>query len=115
MRNKKNKTLRGTELYMSPALYNGLLHDAAYVDHNAYKSDVFSLGCCMIIAASLDFDIIDEIRKLKEQMKIEKFLKNKLARKYSEKFIDIILKMINFNEKERIDFVQLEEIIESNF
>ena len=115
MRNKKNKTLRGTELYMSPALYNGLLHDAAYVDHNAYKSDVFSLGCCMIIAASLDFDIINEIRKLKEQIKIEKFLKNKLARKYSEKFIDIILKMINFNEKERIDFVQLEEIIESNF
>ena len=40
---------------MSPALYNGLLRDAPYVDHNAFKSDVFSLGCCLIIAANLDF------------------------------------------------------------
>ena len=56
IRSRKNKTLRGTELYMSPALYNGLLHDATYVNHDAYKSDVFSLGCCMIIALHLDFD-----------------------------------------------------------
>ena len=114
-RNKKHKTLRGTELYMSPALYNGLLGDASYVDHDAFKSDVFSLGCCLIIAANLDFDIIKEIRQLKEQIKIEKFLKDNLLEKYSDKFINVILKMINFNEKERIDFIQLEEIIESSF
>ena len=112
---KKQKTLRGTELYMSPILYNGLLKDASFVDHNAYKSDVFSLGCCMIIAANLDFDIINEIRILKEQKKIEKFLKNKLLGKYGEDFINIILKMINFNEKERVDFIQLEEMIKSIF
>ena len=100
---------------MSPALYNGLLHEAIYVNHDAYKSDVFSLGCCMIIAANLDFDIINEIRELKEQNKIADFLNKKLSGKYSEKFIDIILKMINFNEKERIDFIQLEQIIESTF
>ncbi len=115
IRSRKNKTLRGTELYMSPALYNGLLHDATYVNHDAYKSDVFSLGCCMIIAANLDFDIINEIRELKEQVKIENFLNEKMSGKYSDKFIDVVLKMINFNEKERIDFIQLEEIIESKF
>ena len=115
IRNKKQKTLRGTELYMSPALYEGLLKDEAFVEHNAYKSDVFSLGCCMIIAASLDFDTIKEIRTLKDQIKIENFLRKKFLGKYSEKFIEIILKMINFNEKERIDFIQLEEIIESTF
>lgn len=108
----RNKTIRGTELYMSPLLYNGLLHDASYVEHNAYKSDVFSLGCCMIIAAVLDFDIINEIRDLNEQKKITRFLKKKLLPRYSEKFIDVLLKMINFNEKERFDFIQLEEIIE---
>ena len=110
---KKQKTLRGTELYMSPLLYEGLIKEETYIDHNAYKSDVFSLGCCMIIAAALDFDIINEIREIKEQMKITRFLKRKLLGKYSEKFIDILLKMINFNEKERIDFIQLEEIIQS--
>ena len=113
--NKKQKTLRGTELYMSPALYNGLLNDEAFVNHNAYKSDVFSLGCCMIIAASLDFEIINEIRLLEEQEKIEQFLKKKLMAKYSEKFIEIVSKMINFNEKERIDFIQLQAIIDSTF
>ena len=115
IKTKKHKTLRGTELYMSPLLYDGLIKDEAYVDHNAYKSDVFSLGCCMIIAASLDFDIINEIRGIKEQIKISRFLKRKLLGKYSEKFIDVLLKMINFNEEERIDFIQLEEIIESTF
>jgi serine/threonine protein kinase len=109
----KNKTIRGTELYMSPLLYNGLLHDESYVEHNAYKSDVFSLGCCMIIAAALDFDIISEIRELKEQIKIARFLKKKLLPRYSEKFVEVLLKMINFNEKERFDFIQLEEIIET--
>ena len=111
----KHKTLRGTELYMSPLLYNGLINEAAYVDHNAYKSDVFSLGCCIIIAAVLDFDVINEIRELKEQNKISRFLRIKMYPKYSEKFIDILLKMINFNEDERIDFIKLEELIESTF
>ena len=69
----------------------------------------------MIIAANLDFDIINEIRELKEQVKIENFLNEKMSGKYSDKFIDVVLKMINFNEKERIDFIQLEEIIESKF
>ena len=71
---RKNKTLRGTELYMSPALYNGLLGDASYVDHDAFKSDVFSLGCCLIIAACLDFEVIKEIRKLKKVYFIKNYL-----------------------------------------
>ena len=64
IRSKKQKTLRGTELYMSPLLYDGLLNDNSYVEHDAYKSDVFSLGCCIIIAMNLNFDIINDIRKL---------------------------------------------------
>ena len=111
----KHKTLRGTELYMSPLLYNGLINEAVYVDHNAYKSDVFSLGCCIIIATVLNFDIINEIRELKEQNKISRYLRKQLYPKYSEKLIDILLKMINFNEDERIDFIKLEELIESTF
>jgi len=115
IRSKKQKTLRGTELYMSPLLYDGLMKDDSYVEHNAYKSDVFSLGCCMIIAMNLNFEIINDIRKIKEQDRIKEFLKNKLNGKYSDKLLDIIMKMINFNEKERIDFVQLENLIEKNF
>ena len=115
IRSKKQKTLRGTELYMSPLLYDGLLHDDSYVEHDAYKSDVFSLGCCMIIAMNLNFDIIIEIRKIKEQNEIKEFLKKKLNGRYSDKLMDIVMKMINFNERERIDFLQLENLIEKSF
>ena len=115
IRSKKQKTLRGTELYMSPLLYDGLLNDDSYVEHDAYKSDVFSLGCCMIIAMNLNFDIILEIRKIKEQNDIKEFLKKELNGRYSDKLVDIVMKMINFNEKERIDFLQLENLIEKNF
>ena len=34
---------------MSPLLYDGLLYDDSYMEHDGYKSDVFSLGYCMII------------------------------------------------------------------
>ena len=35
---KQRNTLRGTELFMSPALYNGLKHDMNDVSHNPFKS-----------------------------------------------------------------------------
>ena len=40
-------TLRGTELFMSPLLYNGLHDIKEEVRHNPFKSNVFSLGYCM--------------------------------------------------------------------
>ena len=70
IRSKKQKTLRGTELYMSPLLYDGLMKDDSYVEHNAYKSDVFSLGCCMIIAMNLNFEIIKEGFLFDEETKL---------------------------------------------
>ena len=111
----RQKTLRGTELYMSPLLHEGLLHDADYIVHNTFKSDVFSLGCCLVIAACLDFDVIKEIRKLKKTYSIKNYLIKIFKKKYSDKFIDLFLKMINFNEKERVDFIELDKIIKSSF
>ena len=111
----RQKTLRGTELYMSPLLHEGLLHDVDYIVHNTFKSDVFSLGCCLIIAACLDFEVIKEIRKLKKGFLIKNYLVKIFKRKYTDKFIDLLLKMINFNENERVDFIQLDKIIKDSF
>ena len=111
----RQKTLRGTELYMSPLLHEGLLHDVDYIVHNTFKSDVFSLGCCLIIAACLDFEVIKEIRKLKKVFMIKNYLIKIFKRKYTDKFIDLLLKMINFNENERVDFIQLDKIIKDSF
>ena len=111
----RQKTLRGTELYMSPILHEGLLHEVDYIVHNTFKSDVFSLGCCIIIAACLDFEVIKEIRKLKKVYLIKSYLIKQFKRKYSDKFIDLLLKMIDFNENDRVDFVELDKIIKDSF
>ena len=100
---------------MSPLLHEGLLHDVDYIVHNTFKSDVFSLGCCLIIAACLDFEVIKEIRKLKKIFMIKNYLIKIFKRKYTDKFIDLLLKMINFNENERVDFIQLDKIIKDTF
>ena len=112
---ERQKTLRGTELYMSPLLHDGLLHEAEYIIHNTFKSDVFSLGCCLIIAGCLDFEVIKEIRKLKKVFSIKNYLIKIFNRRYSDKFIDLLLKMINFNEKDRLDFIELDKIIKEKF
>ena len=109
--NSRHKSIRGTDFYMSPILYKGLTEEKASVRDNAYKSDVFSLGYCMIIACVLDFEFINKIRNIEEQNKIDNIIKESLKNKYSTNFIDILLKMIVYSEKERIDFIGLEKLI----
>ena len=109
------KTLRGTDFYMSPLLYNGLIHNENYVQHNPYKSDVFSLGFSMIIAASLSYDIIKDIRKLNQQDKIKEILVNNFKNRYSDYFIYVIMKMITIDEKNRPDFIELSRIVNNYY
>ena len=112
---KQLNTLRGTELYMSPLLYSGLQQKLDDVKHDPYKSDVFSLGYCLIYAAAMNFNVIYDIRNLENKYIIKKVLKKYFNRRYSDKFIELILKMISFNEAERVDFIQLEKILENEF
>ena len=90
---------------MSPLLYNGLINKEKYVQHNPYKSDVYSLGLCMIIAGSLNFDIIGEIRKVDNEEKIREIIMNNFSGRYSDDFIYCVMKMIIINEIDRPDFI----------
>ena len=112
---KQLNTLRGTELYMSPALYDGLKKDKDDVSHDPYKSDVYSLGICFMYAAALKFNIIYETRETSDMGKIEKILHRYLKNKYTEKFIQILLLMLETEEKKRMDFVQLDKYLNENF
>lgn len=102
-------TLRGSELYMSPILYEGHKHCQKKIMHNPYKSDVFSLGYCTLFAMTLGIQILDNIREIKD-MKIITSMINRYVNKnlYNNKFISLILKMIQFNENQRFDFIELE-------
>ena len=109
--NSRHKSIRGTDFYMSPILFKGLTQEEKFVRDNPYKSDVFSLGYCMIIACVLDFNFINKIRNLEQQTKIDKIIRESLEDKYSFKFIRVLLKMIVLHEKDRIDFLGLEKLI----
>jgi serine/threonine protein kinase len=108
---KQLNTLRGTELYMSPVLYDGLKKDKDDVTHNPYKSDVFSLGFCLMYAASLNFNIIYEVRDVTDMNRIGKILQRHFRNKYTEKFIQVLLSMLEIDESKRYDFVELNDFI----
>jgi hypothetical protein len=110
----KFRTLRGTEFYMSPILYKNLKIKNDYVKHNPYKSDVFSLGYCLVCATALDFDIIDNIRG-KNESEIREVFNKAFPSIYSNKFVELIFKMIEQDERKRVDFIHLKQILDKEF
>ena len=105
--NKQLSTLRGTELYMSPLLFNGLRLNQNDIKHNSYKSDVFSLGFCFLYAATLNIHSLYELRRETDNfnigIKIEHFVKNR----YSGNLKSILIKMLEINETKRYDLLEL--------
>ena len=100
---------------MSPVLYDGLKKDKDDVTHNPYKSDVFSLGFCLMYAASLNFNIIYEVRDVTDMNRIGKILQRHFRNKYTEKFIQVLLSMLEIDENKRVDFEGLENYLNENF
>ena len=109
------QTLRGTELYMSPILFNALRSKKflKYVNHNSFKSDVFSFGFCCLFAASLGFESLYDIRELNNNLLIRDVVERYLRKRYSKKIIEIICLMLEIDEKLRCDFIELEKIVEN--
>ena len=113
--NSENRkmTIRGTEFYMSPILYEGNLKSEYVIQHNPFKSDVFSLGYCFILATALDPQVIKEIRQVKERFKIEQILKKFFQNRYTNKYIQLLLRMITIDENQRVDFIELNKILQN--
>ena len=107
------QTIRGTELYMSPILFHALQKKniSKYTEHNTFKSDVFSLGLCLLFAATLTFNSLCEIREIDDTILI-KIALNKYLKRYSNKFTDILYLMLEVDEKYRDDFIELENRVE---
>ena len=105
------QTLRGTELYMAPILFYALRarKKMKYVQHNTYKSDVFSFGLCSLFAATLGFNSLYDVRELKNNISIFVVVEKYLRFKYSDSVVNIISKMLDLNENSRCDFITLEK------
>ena len=59
---------------MSPALYSGLKNDKNDVNHDPYKSDVFSFGFCFLYASALNFNLLYRLRDIYNSKKINEIL-----------------------------------------
>ena len=110
-------TIRGSSIFLSPALKDGLKYNKGGVRHNAYKSDVFSLGYCFLYAMSLSMEILEKAREFwggnKDYKHIEIDIKKYIGNdRYTNKFIDFIGKMILEDENQREDFFGLKKELE---
>ena len=112
----QQNTLRGSELYMSPVLYKGYKFNKKNVMHNPYKSDVFSLGYCLLYAICLNLKVLETVRELTTMRSIITSINKYITKnKYSDKLMNIIYKMIEPNEDERFDFEDLSIELDKNF
>ena len=109
--NNNENMIRGTELYMSPILFNALKKKKNIVFHNCFKSDVFSLGMCIFFASTLTFQSLYNIRELNDRESIKNIIVRYLVARYSFEFINVILRMLEIDEKKRPDFIELERSI----
>ena len=111
--NTIQQTIRGTELYMSPILFKALNdgNNTMYTQHNTYKSDVYSLGLCFLFAAALSIKPLVEIRQLDNMLSMKLTL-TKYLKLYTTKFTDVLYMMLEVNEKDRKDFIELNQITE---
>jgi hypothetical protein len=100
---------------MSPILFHALRARKVqkYINHNVFKSDVFSLGYCSLFAAALTFEALYDIRELNSNYQIKMVLERYLKKHYSNRLIDVIALMLEVDEKNRCDFIELEKVFEN--
>ena len=103
--------IRGSELFMSPIVFKGYRSGKPQIKHNTFKSDVYSLGVCFLLAASLSFDGPNIIREVYDMRIIRKVLNQQLQKRYSQNLINLIFTMLQIEESKRPDFIQLELMI----
>ena len=102
--------IRGSEMFMSPIMFKGLHSHIPQVKHNTYKSDVFSLGMCFLLAAALSYSPLNNIREIYDNNSVYNIVFNSLKNRYSQNFINFLMSMLQVEENLRPDFIQLESL-----
>ena len=109
-------TIRGTPQYLSPILWLGhVINQVKHIEHNMFKSDVFSAGLVLFqIAALKDVNGFNQkTENCNGERLIYEGLKM-LGKKYSNKIIEILALMLKFDENERPNFIELVKYIAKN-
>ena len=109
-------TIRGTPQYLSPILWEGhVINQVKHVEHNMFKSDVFSAGLVLFQIAALKD--VNGFNQKTDQCNGERLIHEglkMLSKKYSNKIIEIFALMLKFDENERPNFIELERFLAKN-
>ena len=105
--------IRGTEMFMSPILENSMFSGNKKTKFNIYKSDVYSLGLCFVYAITKNLDVLKKIKRCNDDNLNRNLILNNIEgdENYSKHFMDIIMQMIAYNEKDRLDCIQLDLLV----
>ena len=105
--------VRGTEMFICPILHNCVFNGIKKAKINIYKSDIYSLGLCFVYAMTKNLEVIKKIKRCNDDNLNKNLIINNFAgeEKFSNYFIDIIIQMIAYNEKERLDCINLDKLI----
>ena len=106
-------TIRGTPQYLSPILWEAhVILKAKEAEHNMFKSDVFSTGLVLYqLSAMRDVSGFNQKTQSCDGEKLIRDGLKHLSKSYSNKLVEIIRKMLIFNEEDRPSFVQLGKYI----
>jgi serine/threonine protein kinase len=123
----QNMTIKGTPSYLSPELFYSWA-SRNELEHNPYRSDVYSLGLTLLELATLEKVLDGNLRKNKESDKnpktedhgpfdcqINQSLKNFVKIYENDKNVKnlepIIKNMLSYQERHRFDFQTLEMLL----
>ena len=80
------------------------------VNHDPIKSDVFSLGLCVLYASTLSFEPLQELRDIIDQNLCYNHVKQCLTN-YSQTLSILVYRMLDLNEDLRFDFLDLQNYL----
>ena len=106
--------IKGTEAFLSPIMFEALVKNQKNVKHNLYKSDVYSLGLCFVFAITRNLYVLQKIKEIKQEEKIKKIiLENKTDKRieYSQEFLNLVVKLLCWEEKNRMDFIEFNNFL----
>ena len=99
------QTVAGTPFFLSPKLKTGLLERHSRVEHNAYKSDVYSLGLTCLTMAKLEPPIgLSTLKGLEGNTEREI-----AVLPFSDRVKNLLRCMLKTEESDRMDFAQLQD------
>ena len=90
------------ELYISPLLYKAYSNNIfSNINHSQSKSDVYSLGACILQASCLNTKSLHILRSKLGNEDIRKIIRKNIVTKYSNKFIELLSYMLTLDERKR--------------